>query len=169
MFPVKRLLSPASLKASSPSFLSSSSRLSSTLLVIEGQGATPSTANLHALTAASQLGFPVTALVAAPPAEADAIAKTVALYPGIQKVLVAKNDGFAHSLAEPHADLLSQVAKSGSFSHVVAAHSPYGKNVFPRAAALLDVSPVSDIIQIDSPDTFKRPIYAGMSCCFLWE
>jgi electron transfer flavoprotein alpha subunit len=75
--------------------------------------------------------------------------------------LVAKSDALAHSLAEPHADVIVSLAKG--FSHVVASHGPYGKNVFPRAAALLDVSPISDVVEIDSTDTFKRPIYAGKS------
>lgn len=140
-----------------------SKRFSSTLLVIEEQSGNASSSNLHALTAATKLGFPVTALVAASSSSADAISKTVSQYPGVGKVLVAKNDVFAHGVAESHADIISNTAKKGGFSHVITAHSQYGKNVFPRAAALLDVSPVSDITEIDSADTFKRPIYAGIS------
>ena len=73
--------------------------------------------------------------------------------------MVAKGAQFEHNLAEPNAELIANTA--GKFSHVVAAHTGYAKNVFPRAAALLDVSPISDITEIDSADTFKRPIYAG--------
>jgi electron transfer flavoprotein alpha subunit len=136
-------------------------RFSSTLLVIEQNKGKASASNLHALTAAQKLGFPVTALVGGNGAEAEAVAKQVAAYPGVTKVLVAKNESLDHSIAESHADLITEVQKSTKFSHIVSAHSQYGKNVFPRAAALLDVSPISDVIEIDSADTFKRPIYAG--------
>jgi electron transfer flavoprotein alpha subunit len=131
----------------------------STLLVIEQQAGKPLGTNAHALSAAQKLGFPVTALVAGTEATAEQAAKIVAGYPGVTKVLTAKGAQYDHSLAEPHADLVASQAKG--FSHVVTAHSVYGKNVIPRAAALLDVSPVSDVIEIESADTFKRPIYAG--------
>ena len=157
-----------SLKPSNASSLTSNRvRFSSTLLLIEEQGGSASSSNLHALSAAAKLGFPVTALVGASTANAEKIAKTVAAYPGVEKVLVASNDAYAKNLAEPHAELISQVAKNGGFSHVITAHSQYGKNVLPRAAALLDVSPISDVIEIDSPDTFKRPIYAGNLSCYI--
>ncbi|KAI8900999.1 hypothetical protein BC833DRAFT_646548 [Globomyces pollinis-pini] len=134
-------------------------RHASTLLVIEQRAGAAQASNLHALTAANKLGFPITAFVAGTASQVDAAAKEVAKYPGVTKVLAAKADSLDHSLAEPHADALAAVAKN--FSHVVTAHSPYGKNVFPRAAALLDVSPISDVTSIDSADTFQRPIYAG--------
>ena len=151
-----------SAKSIKTTLLFSTTRFSSTLLLIEEQGGSASSSNLHALSAAAKLGFPVTALVGASKANADKIAKEVAGYPGVEKVIVASNDIYAKSLAEPHAELVSEVAKKGGFSHVITAHSQYGKNVLPRAAALLDVSPISDVIEIDSADTFKRPIYAGM-------
>ncbi|KAJ3275535.1 Electron transfer flavoprotein alpha-subunit [Terramyces sp. JEL0728] len=131
----------------------------STLLVIEQSQGTPLASNLHALSAATKLGFPVTALVAGSAAHVEAAAKVVAGYPGVTKVLTAKNDVFDHGLAEPHADLISASAKG--HSHIVTSHSAYGKNVFPRVGALLDVSPIPDITEIVSADTFKRPIYAG--------
>lgn len=140
--------------------LRTTKRFSSTLLVIEQVNGRPLTSNLHALTAASKLGFPITALLAGTASQVDSAAAIVSKYPGVSTLLTAKSDLFNHSLAEPHADLIALTAKSG-FSHIITAHSPYGKNVFPRAAALLDVSPISDIVEIDSADTFKRPIYAG--------
>lgn len=59
------------------------------------------------------------------------------------------------------APLIAETVKSGSFTHLVAAHTSMGKNVFPRVAALLDVAQISDVQKVISGDTFERPIYAG--------
>ena len=75
------------------------------------------------------------------------------------KVLVAEADHLEHRLAEPVADLL--VSLADGYDAIVAAATTTGKNVLPRAAALLDVMQVSDIIAVEGPDTFQRPIYAG--------
>lgn len=114
---------------------------------------------LNALTAASKLGGSVTALVAgdAP----DTVAGEVAKLSGVSKVLVAKDAAFAHALPESHASLLAETQKKLGFTHLVASHTAFGKNIMPRAAALLDVAQISDIIGVESADTFVRPIYAG--------
>ena len=78
---------------------------------------------------------------------------------GVARVLVADAPAYSHGLAEPIADLLVELA--GPYDAILAAHTTGGKNILPRAAALLDVAPVSDIIGIESADTFVRPIYAG--------
>jgi electron transfer flavoprotein alpha subunit len=78
---------------------------------------------------------------------------------GIARVRVADDALYEHGLAEPLAALL--VSLAGDYSAIVAASSPYTKNVLPRVAALLDVMQVSDITKVISPDTFERPIYAG--------
>ena len=78
---------------------------------------------------------------------------------GVTKVLVADAPAYANGLAENVAPLLVELAKG--YTHVLAASTTYGKNVLPRAAAVLDVSMLSDVIAIDSPDTFQRPFYAG--------
>jgi electron transfer flavoprotein alpha subunit len=78
---------------------------------------------------------------------------------GVAKVLVGDNDIYRDQLAENLAALVVQVA--GSYSHVLAPATAFGKNVLPRVAALLDVAQVSDIIAVESADTFVRPIYAG--------
>jgi electron transfer flavoprotein alpha subunit len=77
----------------------------------------------------------------------------------VSKVRVADAAVFAHQLAEPLSDLL--VSLADEYSHVLAAASTNGKNVLPRVAALKDVAQISDIIAVESADTFKRPIYAG--------
>jgi electron transfer flavoprotein alpha subunit len=77
----------------------------------------------------------------------------------VDKVRVADAPHYAHPLAENLAALV--VSLAGDYSHVVAAATTTGKNFMPRVAALLDVAQVSDIVAVESPDTFVRPIYAG--------
>jgi electron transfer flavoprotein alpha subunit len=74
---------------------------------------------------------------------------------GLQ-VLVADSDVFAHPLAEPWAELLRSVQQKGAYSHVIASSTSFGKNLLPRAAALLDVSPVTDVTAISEPRVFVR-------------
>ncbi|TAU90630.1 electron transfer flavoprotein subunit alpha/FixB family protein [Rhizobium leguminosarum] len=78
---------------------------------------------------------------------------------GVSKVLLAESDELANNLAEPLADLI--VSLAGSYDTIISAATSVGKNVLPRVAALLDVAQVSEIIEVISSDTFKRPIYAG--------
>ncbi|MBX5001797.1 electron transfer flavoprotein subunit alpha/FixB family protein, partial [Rhizobium lentis] len=78
---------------------------------------------------------------------------------GVSKVLLAESDALANNLAEPLADLI--VSLAGSYDTIVSAATSVGKTVLPRVAALLDVAQVSEIIEVVSSDTFKRPIYAG--------
>src|SRR3979490_1360072 len=130
-----------------------------TLLIAEHEHATLKDSTNKALTAASQLGAEVHALVpgggGAPRAPAEAAAKLA----GVKKVLLAEGDAYAHDLAEPLAALI--VALAPSYDAFVAPATSGFKNVIPRVAALLDVMQVSEIIKVISPDTFERPIYAG--------
>jgi electron transfer flavoprotein alpha subunit len=115
----------------------------------------PST--LNTVTAAARCGGDVHLLVVGHNAsEAAAQATKIA---GISKVLLADAPQFEGGLAEAVAAQV--VALAGSYSHVVGAATAYGKNILPRVAAKLDVAQVSDIISVESPDTFTRPIYAG--------
>ncbi|RKO95494.1 electron transfer flavo protein subunit alpha, mitochondrial, partial [Caulochytrium protostelioides] len=79
----------------------------------------------------------------------------------IEKVIVAKHEAYAHGLAETLAPLIKAAVEAGKFTHVVAPHSSVPRSVIPRLAALLDVSPISDITAVESENTFRRPIYAG--------
>ncbi|RDD62222.1 electron transfer flavoprotein subunit alpha/FixB family protein [Ferruginivarius sediminum] len=88
-----------------------------------------------------------------------AAAEHAAKVAGCTKVLLADGDSLGHGLAENVAPLVAELAKN--YSHVLAPASTFGKNMMPRAAALLDVQQISDISGVESPDTFKRPIYAG--------
>ncbi len=110
-----------------------------------------------ALSAAAKIGGDVHVLVAG--AGAKAAAEQAAKLAGVSKVLVADDASLANNLAEPLAALI--VSLAGNYDTIVAAATSVGKNVMPRVAALLDVSQVSEIIEVVSSDTFKRPIYAG--------
>ncbi|PKU67544.1 Electron transfer flavoprotein subunit alpha, mitochondrial [Dendrobium catenatum] len=81
------------------------------------------------------------------------------------QVLVADANILMHPLAEPWADLVHLLQKKGAYSYIISASSSFGKNVLPRAAAILDVSPITDVIEISEPYLFVRPIYAGNALC----
>ncbi len=120
----------------------------------EGQLAS---ATAHVVAAAQAIGGDIDVLVAGEgvQAAADAAAKL----DGVRKVRVADNAVYAHQLAEPMGALLVELA--GDYTHVLASASTTGKNVLPRLAAMKDVSQLSDVIGVESADTFLRPIYAG--------
>jgi len=88
-----------------------------------------------------------------------AAAEAAAQIAGVSKVLVADAPHFADGLAENVAEQILAIA--GSYSHILAPATAYGKNILPRVAAKLDVAQISEITKVDSPDTFERPIYAG--------
>ena len=127
------------------------------LVIIEHHNGAIAPATLSTVTAASKLGEPIEALVAGH--EVKNIPETLTEIKSISKVLVADSGEYAHSLAENLAPLIVQLAEN--YSHILAPATTFGKNIMPRAAALLDVMQISDIVEVVSPDTFKRPIYAG--------
>ena len=129
----------------------------SVLVIAEHDNAALAAATLNTIAAARELGDDVHVLVAGAGCAgvADAAARTM----GVAKVRVADAPAYANQLAENLATLIASVASD--YSHVLIAATKAGKNVLPRAAALLDVSPISDISGIESADTFVRPIYAG--------
>ncbi|MBU2705166.1 FAD-binding protein [Zooshikella marina] len=112
---------------------------------------------LNTVTAALALGDDVDILVAG--ANCGKVAEQAAQIAKIRKVLLADHATYEHQLAENVAKLIATVGKS--YSHILAPAGTQGKNTLPRVAALLDVDQLSDVIRIDSPDTFARPIYAG--------
>ena len=127
------------------------------LLVAEHDNATVSDQTAKALTAALAIGSEVDILIAGKGAQAAADA--AAKLKGARKVLLAEADELAERLAEPTAALV--VSLAGGYDALVAPATTMGKNVMPRVAALLDVMQVSEIVEVVSADTFKRPIYAG--------
>ncbi|CAN7434413.1 electron transfer flavoprotein subunit alpha/FixB family protein [Ensifer adhaerens] len=127
------------------------------LLLADHDGSHLSDQTAKALTAAAKIGGDVHVLVAG--AGAKAAADQAAKLSGVAKVLVAEDASLANNLAEPLAALI--VSLSGNYDTILAAATSVGKNVLPRVAALLDVAQVSEITEVVSADTFKRPIYAG--------
>ncbi|WLR92133.1 electron transfer flavoprotein subunit alpha/FixB family protein [Shinella zoogloeoides] len=127
------------------------------LLLADHDNAHLSDQTAKALTAASKIGSDVHVLVAG--SNAKATAEQAAKLSGVTKVLVADDASLANNLAEPLAALI--VSLAGNYDAIVSAATSVGKNVLPRVAALLDVAQVSEIVEVVSADTFKRPIYAG--------
>ncbi|MGB3725162.1 MAG: FAD-binding protein [Glaciecola sp.] len=107
--------------------------------------------------AATSVGGDITVLVAGH--NCGSVAEQAKVITGVSKVLVADNAEYEHQLPENIADLVLSLADD--YSHVFAAATTTGKNFMPRVAALLDVAQISDIIKVESADTFVRPIYAG--------
>ena len=127
-----------------------------TLVWVEHDGQSVKDATYAAITAAGKLGE-VELLVAGQ--GVDGVAQTAAQIAGVAKVLVADDAAYAHNLAENVAPLV--VDLMGSHDAFVAAATTTGKNIAPRVAALLDVMQISEILSVEGPDSFTRPIYAG--------
>ncbi|MEE1866057.1 MULTISPECIES: electron transfer flavoprotein subunit alpha/FixB family protein [Pseudomonas] len=131
------------------------------LVIAEHNNQQLGAATLNTVAAAQQLGGDVHLLVAG--AETDAVVAAARIVTGISKVLVANHAAYAHQLPENVAALVTGLVidQSVIYSHVLAAATVNGKNILPRVAATLDVDQISEIIAVESADTFKRPIYAG--------
>lgn len=129
----------------------------SILVLAEHDNKTLNGATLNVVAAAQKIGGDITILVAG--SGAQAVADAAAKVAGVSKVLLADNAVYAQQLAENVAGLIADLAKG--YTHIVGASTSNGKNTLPRAAALLDVSMITDIIAVEGPKTFKRPIYAG--------
>jgi electron transfer flavoprotein alpha subunit len=129
----------------------------SVLVIAEHDNATLKKATLNTVTAAGKMGGDIHVLVAGN--GCDAAAQAAAKIPGVSKVLVADAPQYNHELAENIAPLV--VSLVSGYTHILTPATTMGKNFMPRVAALLDVAQLSEIIAVESPDTFVRPIYAG--------
>lgn len=127
------------------------------LLIAEHNNQSLKTETHKVVQAAAAIGGEITVLVAG--FNCAAAASEAATISGVNKVLVADNAAYEHQLAENMAALVAELGKD--FSHILTAATTTGKNFLPRVAALLDVAQISDVIAIESADTFVRPIYAG--------
>ena len=130
----------------------------SVLVLVEHEAGVPKDASLSTITAAQKLGD-VHALVAGSGAEAKQAADATAKIAGVAKVLLADNAAYTNMLAENVAPLI--VGLASGYDALLFNATSIGKNVAPRVAALLDVMQVSDVLSVEGPDTFTRPIYAG--------
>lgn len=131
------------------------------LVVSDPDPASVTTATLCTGAAARQIDPDVHVLVAGKGLEASVAA--VAKVHGIKKILKADGEALASGLAENLAPLIAGLAKG--YSHILFSTTSFGKNLMPRVAALLDAQAISDIVLVESPDTFVRPIYAGNALC----
>ena len=127
------------------------------LVIAEHTNVDLGAATLNTVAAAKVIGGDIHVLVAG--AGCAAVAEAAAKIDGVSKVLLADNAAFAHQLPENVAPLIAELGKE--YSHILASATTNGKNITPRVAALLDVDQISEIVAVESADTFKRPIYAG--------
>ena len=127
------------------------------LVIAEHDNSSLKGATLNTVAAAQAIGGDIDILVAG--SGCSGVGEAAAKVAGVNKVIVADNAAYEHQLAENVSALIAEVGKG--YSHILAAATTTGKNIMPRAAALLDVQAISDISGVESADTFKRPIYAG--------
>lgn len=129
----------------------------SILVIAEHSNSALRPSTLNAISAAQKLGSDVSVLVAGSSVSsvADALSKCV----GVSKVLVADAAALEHHLPENMAGFIAEFARG--FSHILVPATAFGKNLLPRLAALLDSQMISDVVEVVSADTFKRPVYAG--------
>ena len=131
----------------------------SILVIAEHDNTNLKGATLNTLAAAKEIGSEITLLVAG--SDIDSVTSEAQQLNGITKILACDDDLYKNSLAEELSNLV--VSLANNFSYILAPATTFGKNLLPRISAKLDVQQISDIISVESEDTFKRPIYAG-SC-----
>lgn len=129
----------------------------STLVIAEHDNSSLKPATLSTVAAAQALGADIDILVAG--ASCSAVAEQASAVAGVRKVLLADNAAYEHQLAENVCLLIAELAEG--YDNILSPDTSNGKNTMPRVAALLDVGQISDIITVESADTFKRPVYAG--------
>jgi len=127
------------------------------LVIAEHDNSKLKTFSLNAINAVSKIDSDIHVLVAG--SKCENVCKEVAKVPLVKKVLQSDSPNYENYLAENLTPLVVKLEEK--YTHIIASANTFGKNFMPRVAALLDISQVSDIVKVDSPDTFVRPIYAG--------
>jgi electron transfer flavoprotein alpha subunit len=133
--------------------------MQSTLAILEQKDGQLNHGSLSAFTAAQKLGGPVHGFIAG--SNISSAAQEAAKVNGVDKIITVDNAAYDKGLPENYAPLLVENIKKGGYTHVIAGHTAFGKNLMPRVAALLDSQQISDITSIEDEKTFVRPIYAG--------
>jgi len=119
----------------------------------------PSSPNLNSITAAKKLNKPIDCLVVGNDIKkAKDVLKNV---DSVRKVYFAENEAFKGLFPEVISPIILKLHSSNNYTHIISGASVFGKNLLPRVAAGLDVSPISEVIAIEDENTFKRNIYAG--------
>ncbi|KAK3318621.1 hypothetical protein B0H66DRAFT_477871 [Apodospora peruviana] len=134
-------------------------RLLSALAILEQRDGKLNTGSLSAVTAAEKLGGSIHGFVAG--SSIKGVAEEAAKVDRLEKVIAVENGAYDKGLPENYAPLLVENIKKGGYTHVIAGHTAFGKNLMPRVAALLDSQQISDITSIEDEKTFVRSIYAG--------
>jgi len=134
-------------------------RMASTLVIVDHNNSNLSKVTLNTISAAKQIGPDVSCLVFG--TKVAEVVQSLSKVKDIKKILVAENDVFKGFLPEVLAPLVVSTQKQFNFTHIMSGSTAVGKNLIPRVAAQLDVSPISEITAVKSEDTFVRPVYAG--------
>ena len=129
----------------------------SILVIAEHNNIEVKSSTLNTINAASQLGSEIEVLVLG--SNIDNISKEISSYQHVSKVIFIDSEKFENAIAENIEPVILSLAEK--YSHILAPATTFGKNVMPRVAVKLDVAQISDIVNIESEDTFIRPIYAG--------
>jgi electron transfer flavoprotein alpha subunit len=129
----------------------------SVLLIAEHNNSNLKSFTLNAVTAASKIDQDIWVLVAG--SKCDPVAKEVSSIPVVKKVLHCDSPDYENFLVENLTPLIIKLSEP--HTHIVSSANTFGKNLMPRVSALLDISQVSDVIKINNPEEFLRPIYAG--------
>ncbi|XP_030620573.1 electron transfer flavoprotein subunit alpha, mitochondrial [Chanos chanos] len=138
-------------------------RFQSTLVVAEHDNEKLTPVTLNAITAASKVGSEISCLVAG--TNCAKVTEELSKVKGVKKILVAQHDAYKGLLPEELTPLILATQQQFGFTHICAGATAFGKSLLPRVAAKLDVAAISDIIEVKSPDTFVRTIYAGNALC----
>ncbi|KAI0406108.1 electron transfer flavoprotein domain-containing protein [Xylaria palmicola] len=134
-------------------------RLLSSLAILEQREGQLNHGSLSAITAAKKIGGSVHGFIAG--SNIKPVAEEAAKAEGVEKIIAVDNAAYDKGLPENFAPLLVENIKKGGYTHVIAGHTAFGKNLMPRIAALLDSQQISDITAVEGENTFVRPIYAG--------
>jgi|TARA_S200000501_G_scaffold189608_1_gene178422 electron transfer flavoprotein alpha subunit len=131
----------------------------SILVIAEHDNSNLKGSTLNTITAASLLDGEISLLIAG--SNMNSVLEEAQTIDGVSKILTCDSDSYSNSIAEDLSSLI--IANSDGYTHILAPATTFGKNLMPRISAKLDSQQISDIISVESADTFKRPIYAG-SC-----